>query len=52
MSVSVQCLCADVEGKDAPTFWCIRLSMVVLVCCLAAGVKVMSKKTAKDKSCQ
>ena len=52
MSVSVQCLCTDVEGNDVPTIWCIRLSMVVQVCCHAAGVKVMSTKIAKDKSCQ
>ena len=40
MSVSVQCLCTDVEGNDVPTIWCIRLSMVVLsaVCQSNAGV--------------
>ena len=31
MSVSVQCLCADVEGNDVPTIWCIRQN--VYVCC-------------------
>ncbi len=50
MSVSVQCLCADVEGNDVPTIWCIRLSMVVLsaVCQRNAGVNVMSTKLVKS----
>ena len=50
MSVSVQCLCADVEGNDVPTIWCIRLSMVVLsaVCQRNAGVKVKSTTVSKE----
>ena len=50
MSVSVQCLCTDVEGNDVPTIWCIRLSMVVLsaVCKCSAGVNVMSTKLVKS----
>ena len=35
MSVSVQCMCADVEGNDVPTIWCIRqyVFVCVAVCC-------------------
>ena len=33
MSVSVQCLCADVEGNDVPTIWCIRQNVYIYVCC-------------------
>ncbi len=37
-------MCADVEGNDVPTFWCTRLSMVVLsaVCKCNAGVPALS----------
>ena len=58
MSVSVQCLSSDVECDDVPAIWCLRLWVIVQLCCLQWLFKVvlsswswvMSTKTAKSRA--